>query len=117
VGYKSSNTWRRRCPRCPCRKRSRYVFGWSNLGERSGDQALEGLPLRKEGARRLSGYNSLLLDFAVYYLRLFQAVVAVVTVCWLVNHSICTGGLSEDGYDVRPQGGKARLSQKSWRHV
>lgn len=49
---------------------------------------------------------SLLLDLAVYYLRLFRAVVAVVAVCWLVNGGICTGGLSEDGCDVQPQGGK-----------
>ena len=67
-----------------------------------------GLVSRKEGARPLRGYNSLLFGFAVYYLRLFRAVVAVVAGCWLVNRGICTGGLSEDGCDVRPQGGKAR---------
>jgi hypothetical protein len=45
----------------------------------------------------------------VYYLRLFRAFVAVVADCWLVNRGICTGGLSEDGCDVRPQGGKRSL--------
>jgi hypothetical protein len=57
----------------------------------------------------LRGYISLLLDFAVYYLRLFRGFVAVVADCWLVNRGICTGGLSENGCDVRPKGGKRAL--------
>jgi hypothetical protein len=47
------------------------------------------------------GYNSLLFDFAVHYLRLLRVVVAVVVGCWLIARGICTGGLSEDGCDVR----------------
>ena len=69
--------------------------------------------MRKEGALSLRGYNSLLFDFAEYYLRLFRAVVAVVVSCWLVVRGICTGGLSEDGCDVRPKAAK-----RAWRrHV
>ena len=65
--------------------------------------------MRKEGALSLRGYNSLLFDFAEYYLRLFRAVVAVVAGCWLVIRGICTGGLSEDGCDVRPKAAKRVL--------
>ena len=65
--------------------------------------------MRKEGALSLRGYNSLLFDVAEYYLRLFLAVVAVVAGCWLVIRGICTGGLSEDGCDVRPKVGKRLL--------
>lgn len=61
---------------------------------------------RKEVCADYVGMISLLLDLAVYYLRLFRAVVAGVAECWLVNGGICTGGLSEDGCDVQPQGGK-----------
>ena len=65
--------------------------------------------MRKEGALSLRGYNSLLFDVAEYYLRLFRAVVAVVAGCWLVIRGICTGGLSEDGCDVRPKAAKRVL--------
>lgn len=65
--------------------------------------------LRKEGALSLRGYNSLLFDVAEYYLRPFRAVVAVVAGCWLVVRDICTGGLSEDGCDVRPNAAKRTL--------
>lgn len=64
---------------------------------------------RKEGTCPLRGYNSLLLDLVLYYLRLFEAVVAVVADCWLVDRGICTGGLSEDGCDVRPQAASRAL--------
>ena len=65
--------------------------------------------MRKEGALSQLGYNSLLFDVAEYYLRLFRAVVAVVAGCWLVIRGICTGGLSEDGCDVRPKAAKRVL--------
>ena len=56
---------------------------------------------------RYSGMIPCFFDFAVHYLRLFRAVVAVVAGCWLVNRGICTGGLSEDGCDVRPKAASA----------
>jgi len=64
--------------------------------------------LRKEDALPLRGYNSLLFNFALYYLRLFRVVVAVVAGRWLVACGICTGGLSEDGCDVRRRRKRAR---------
>lgn len=65
--------------------------------------------MRQEGTLSLREYNSLLFDVAEYYLRLFRAVVAVVAGCWLVVRGICTGGLSEDGCDVRPKAAKRLL--------
>ena len=71
--------------------------------------------MRKEGALSLRGYNSLLFDVAEYYLRLFRALVAVVAGCWLVVRGICTGGLSEDGCDVRPKAAKRLLGMVTCR--
>lgn len=113
---KGSNMGPQRCPRCRSRWCSKGVSGWNNLGERSGDTALGGLPRARRVRFRYVGIiPCFLTSFCTICVSFKPSSLSWLFVGWLTAVFVLPDFRRTAAmFDPRRQVG---FSHESWHHV